>query len=250
MHYLTAANDGYYEFIKIAIDNFNKKFTTDDLHILCMDELIHSKVTELIADSKNIYLYLDNQNISQFQSFNSSLFFQISKMKFNFIIQMMERLEGMFYFFDADVFFFKNPTEYLENVVKDFDILFQQDSPVRDGQEIGGTYVCTGNFCIRKTQESMTLLKKISSLFQRYPNKNDQEILYEYLQRECEKNVVWNYKNAKLGILDPHLFQNGYNGIKEEWYKKYDSFCVHANHMIGKDNKKRAFELFKNHALI
>jgi hypothetical protein len=246
MHYITASNFGYIDYARVAIDNFIKDFERDFLHFLCLDTQIYDEIKQISDNNTNIIVYKDTDNIQGFHSFNQGSYIQICIKKFEFVRKIVNENDGLFYYFDSDVFFYKSPTKYLEEKLKDVDILFQQDAPLTGGHYIGHTYVCAGNFCLRKTNESIKFLNEVSQLFPLNPGLNDQEVLYKFLMSNCEENLVWNYKEAKLNILDPNLFQNGFDGIKNGWYNMYDRYCVHVNHIIGNEDKMKAFTTLIN----
>jgi hypothetical protein len=41
---------------------------------------------------------------------------------------------------------------------------------------------------------------------------------------------------------NPYKYQNGFDAFRSGWYKNQDVVCVHANHMVGIDNKLNAFK--------
>lgn len=246
MHYITASNFGYVEYIRVAIDNFINDFEGDSLHVLCLDTPIYDELKPISESNNNIILYQDIDDIQGFHAFNQGSYIQICIKKFEFVRKILNENDGLFYYFDSDVFFYKSPTKYLEEKLSNVDILFQQDAPLTDGHYLGHTYVCAGNFCLRKTENSIKFLNEVSQLFPANPSLNDQEVLYKYLMSTCEENLVWNYKGANLNVLDPNLFQNGFDGIRNGWFDKHDRYCVHVNHIIGNDNKMAAFNTLIN----
>lgn len=255
MNYITFCNNDYFLFLEPTLNKMCKEFGDVQLHILCLDQEVYRTISEKYHSFSFIKLYQDKTNYNGFHSFGERTYIELCHKKFLFLTEIVKSNHGMFYFFDSDVIFLKDPTEYVYKNLINFDILFQQDAPITDHHYLGHTYVCAGNFCINKTEKSINFLNNVLSKFSKNTHKNDQEILYDYLVENCDqsnqpqnlqllhpyKGFVWDYPNAKLGILDPELFQNGFDSIKSNWYQQFDPFCVHLNHMVGKDEKIKAF---------
>lgn len=237
--YVSSSNSGYIEFAKIALNNFQNNFSNSDcLYFQCLDTMTYNELSK-IKIKDNVHLILDDININNPQSFNTPGFIEITKKKFKFIADILSKSEYL-YFFDCDVYFFKDPKEFISPLLDSYEILFQQDAPLTDGHKIGHTYVCSGNFCMVNNQNVSNFLQKIISKFN--DRQNEQEIIYEYLKSECLNNNVENYKDVKISILDPNLFQNGFDAFRSNWSQREDKVCIHANHMIGINAKKDAFK--------
>jgi len=246
INYASSSNSGYLGFAKIAIENFIKKFDKSSiLHFQCLDKKIYDELSEMIEKkgTDNIILYesLDSKSPSLPQSFNSPGFIKITKEKFEFLYSILSKMEEneILHFFDADVYFFKSPEDEINKMMSELDLCFQQDAPITDNHLIAETYVCSGNFSIKKTKESMRFMEKITQKLN--PNQNEQEVIYEYLRNNCPINDVRTYELAKISVYDPLLFQNGFDAFRSNWYLKKEKICVHANHMAGLQSKIGAF---------
>ena len=246
INYVSSSNSGYLGFAKIAIENFIKKFGKSDiLHFQCLDTEIYNELSEMIkkTGTDNIILYesSDTKSPSGPQNFNSPGFIKITKEKFEFLYSVLIGMNEneILHFFDADVYFFKSPEEEINKMMTELDLCFQQDAPITDNHLIAETYVCSGNFSIKKTEESIRFIEKITQKLN--SNQNEQEVIYEYLRDNCPINDVRTYKLAKISVYDPTLFQNGFDAFRSGWYLNNEKVCVHANHMVGVQSKIDAF---------
>jgi len=246
INYVSSSNYGYFGFAKIAVKNFIDNFSKNDtLHFQCLDEETFNGLSVIIkgSESKNVILYEDFSTGAPIdpQGFNSNGFIRITRDKFQFLYSILRNIsEGeIVHFFDADVYFFRSPENEINKRMCELDICFQQDAPITDNHSLGETYVCSGNFSIKKTRESISFIETIITRLN--PNQNEQEVIYEYLKSECPINDVSTYSNAKISVYDPELFQNGFDSFRSNWLHKENKICVHANHMVGIDSKKEAF---------
>ena len=195
--------------------------------------------------NKNVILY-DGSNTGspeESQNFNSSGFIKITREKFEFLNSILSNMgeNEILHFFDADVYFFKHPGNEILRMMENLDICFQQDAPITDNHLLGETYVCSGNFSIKKTESSIRFIEKMISKLN--PNQNEQEVIYEYLTENCPINNVSTYRDAKIYVYDPALFQNGFDAFRSNWHTKEEKICIHANHMVGINAKIEAFKI-------
>lgn len=246
INYVSSSNLGYLGFAKIAIKNFIDNFRkTDILHFQCLDAETYEALSILIkeANTENIILYeaSNSGSPSNPQGFNSPGFIKITREKFQFLYSILINMKDdeILHFFDVDVYFFKSPEDEINKMMLELDFCFQQDAPITDNHLIGETYVCSGNFSIRKTKASMEFTEMITQRLN--PFQNEQEVIYEYLRDNCPVNDVKTYKLAKISVYDPLLFQNGFDAFRSDWHLKTEKICIHANHMIGIESKINAF---------
>jgi len=234
IEYLTYTNYGYINFTKNNILNFlNFKDDLSKLTVVALDKDSYIELTEFLKDRSNdIILKLLETPYTKDEHFNSPNFKNITSLKLRIIYQKLLKCE-ILHFFDGDVFFFKNPRQNILEKIKDNDMVFQQDSPRSDGHILYSNYVCTGNFTIKNTDNSLILLDKLIKLIDY--KQNDQELLYNYLNSKCSN--IKDFKECDFDVYDPELFQNGYDTFKFNWYEKENKVAIHANHMIGKDTK-------------
>jgi hypothetical protein len=217
------------------------------LHFQCLDTEIYNELSEMIkkANTNNIILYESSGTKSPTdpQSFNSPGFIKITKEKFEFLQSVLIGMNEneILHFFDADVYFFKSPEDEINKMMSELDLCFQQDAPITDNHLIAETYVCSGNFSIRKTEASIRFIEIIAQKLN--PRQNEQEVIYEYLRDNCPVNDVKTYKLAKISVYDPVLFQNGFDAFRSGWHMKNEKICVHANHMVGIQSKIEAFNI-------
>lgn len=248
INYVSSSNSGYLGFAKIAIENFINNFNKSDiLHFQCLDAETYNELSDIIkkTNTSNIILYESSKTGSPSgpQGFNSPGFIKITKEKFEFLYSVLIGMNEneILHFFDADVYFFKSPDEEINKMMSELDLCFQQDAPITDNHLIAETYVCSGNFSIKKTEKSVRFTEMIIQKLN--PRQNEQEVIYEYLRDNCPANDVRTYGLAKISVYDPILFQNGFDAFRSGWHLKNEKICVHANHMVGIQSKIEAFNM-------
>lgn len=242
INYLTYFNYGYLDFAKNSILNFlNTIKEPSILHMACLDTKSYPLIYNFITTNNinNIFLYNYNIDIFDSADFNNKNFFSITHKKIQIILDFINKYE-ILHFFDTDVVFVQDPTEIIMRKIKDHDLVFQQDAPRSHNHELYHNYVCTGNFTIKKNDKTISLIQKILNNCKINPNKNDQEILYEYLNSYCTNIKL--YPNCNLDIYDPDEFQNGFDSFQANFHLKTNKISIHANHMIGREQKKAALQ--------
>jgi len=240
INYVTAFNYGYAEFAANNIGNFIKVMNTGEnkLTLVSLDEDSYEYVNAFLNlikenyDISNIVLKKDFINSKNAASFNSDQFFVITHKKIDVIVNEIKDSE-IIHFFDSDVFFFKDPSTLILHKIQDNDIVFQQDSPRVHNHPLYSNYVCTGNFTAKRNENTIKFFEVLKTKL--ILGKNDQEVLYEYLNSVCSN--IKEYKDCVLDVYDPELFQNGFDTFKADWHEKESKIAIHANHMIGKDTK-------------
>jgi hypothetical protein len=241
--YLTSSNYGYIKFCISAVKNFHNTFgKQNNLIVQCHDEKTFEEISELInkLGSDNIFTEKEYGGSSEFQNFYTGEYVQLMYKKFILTYNKLKENDAV-YFFDADVHFFKDPTDYILGELEKNDLVFQQDAPLTDNHQIAETYVCAGNFAAKNSPDSIRFMETVISRFDGV--KHDQDIMYGYLHSVCPDNDVRKYPNANLNVMDPHKFQNGFDAFRSGWYKNPEVVCVHANHMIGIDSKLNSFKI-------
>jgi hypothetical protein len=239
INYLTTSNYGYIKFTKNLIKNFIlKNFLEENiLNIVCFDEDTHIELKNEIINYKNIILIDDFINDKEFHNFNSPSFIKLTYRKTYNLIELLKK-EEIIYFIDSDIHFFKDPSNYIKTNLKNYDIIFQKDSP-ETSPTYGNLYVCSGNYCVKQSESSINFFKNLYNTFNN--ELTEQQYLHRYLLNNCSNEDITTYKDVKIGYLDPKLFQNGYDAFEANWYLNEDKICVHANYLFGYDKKVEAF---------
>ena len=243
--YLTICNNGYTDLTKNNIINFLKVLDDGNniLRVTALDSQAFSNLETFLLENKNnfnverVILYKDYIDVSNYETFNTPGFIKIMNKKIEVIIKNLE-VYDIVHYFDGDVFFFKDPSTIMKEKLKDFDFVFQQDSPRtrrNNGWDfpIHSNYVCAGNFSVKKNDKSFYLLNEVKNRLN--DRQNDQEVLFHYLNSVC--NNIKEYPHANLEVYDPEEFQNGYDTFFAGWNLKENKMVVHANYMVGKETK-------------
>lgn len=210
--YLTIFNSGYIDFAINNILNYINimKSETSKLLMVALDVESHNTVNKFLkenvntVDNKSIEILLDDISYHNFYEFNSNGFIKMMHKKLKIIHEKLLNSEILHYF-DSDVVFLKNPEDVIKQEILEHDVVFQQDAPVADHNNKYHNYVCAGNFSIKNTTNS---LKFISEIINRLSDhKNDQEVLYEYLNSQVSNITNTNTVNYMHTIK--HYFRMG-----------------------------------------
>lgn len=244
--YLTIFNYGYAEFAMNNVLNYLKVIKSDNtkLVLTAMDDQAYTIMDHFIStltdeyDTSSVELKTDMLQHVDFAEFNTRAFIDIMHKKIHVVYNEL-LTSDIVHFFDGDVVFFKNPSDLIRQSLNDYDIVFQQDAPVVHHNNRYHNYVCAGNFSIKNSESAVQFIKEVINRLN--TGQNDQETMYGYLNSIC--NNIKDYPYCKLDTYDQILFQNGFDAFKENWYLNLDKVSVHANHMIGMENKMNAIKL-------
>jgi hypothetical protein len=138
------------------------------------------------------------------------------------------------HFIDCDVVCMREPTHY--ESYKEYDIIFQHDAGMYTADRLHAPtlhhiWCCTGNTTFRNTPATIALLDKIEEYQRIYPNKNDQECLYQYFQDINIKDIT-SYTLAKLYTYKIAEYTNGY-WLNNNIGTLDSTYFFHANHVTG-----------------
>jgi hypothetical protein len=236
LEYLTVFNKGFSDFAKNNVLNFKAVFSKDDiLTMVALDKDSYEEILSFIKDCNvnNIKLKLLEIGLKDYENFDSINYRKIVMNKFHLCVQKLQNSEQL-YFFDSDVYFFKNPIEHVKDKLSKYDIVFQVDNPFYDRHKLYSTYVCTGNFAANNNDRSLKFLKEVASLCN--SEVMDGNACCTYLNSKC--NSLKEFKDCKLDVFNPFLVQNGCDSfVKSNWHEYEDKICIHANHIVGKQAK-------------
>jgi len=243
--YLTIFNYGYAEFAMNNVLNYLQVIKSDNTRLVltALDIQAYTVVEHFLStlsdtyDISSIELKTDVLDHVNFAEFNTPAFIDIMHKKIHVIYNELLDSE-IIHFFDGDVVFFKNPSELIRQSLIDYDIVFQQDAPVVHHDNRYHNYVCAGNFSIKNSEAAIQFIKEVISRLS--PGQNDQETMYGYLNSIC--NNIKDYPYCKLDAYDQSLFQNGFDAFKENWYMNPNKISIHANHMVGMENKMNSIK--------
>ena len=223
MKYLTITNYGMIEFCKNAIQSF-KNISNETIHVGCLDEQSKNELDNIDNVSSVLINYVPCP--SNHEKWSTVNFRKITQNKFPFILSFLEKENDILYF-DNDVSFKKNPTDYLK--LNENEIMIQSDLP--------GTMYCTGFVFFKNTKNTIELINKTIKKNNTEQNKKNYK-MGDQLSFIHEANIFLKKHKNILTVLPSELFPNGDKLIKNK-YDKEHMYIGHANYVIGKENKKK-----------
>lgn len=130
---------------------------------------------------------------------------------------------------DLDIFYLKDPVQYIHKLLDDFDIVGQNDF----GR------LCTGFYMVKSSDLTIDLFDTSKKLILN-GEQSDQNYIHTKLQLD-------KYSNLKIHKLNQDVFPNGYRWYK--WHYKLDPSIVHYNSVDSIQGKIENMKYF-NHWLI
>ena len=237
------ANMGYLDFAKNILLSFILNTNGLSFDFYCLDtEIFYALKVFLSENNRNINLILfDSDTSKRFENYGGREYNKIMGTKTRVILDSLSK-NDLIHFVDSDIVFLKpfGPEYYYS--YKEYDMVFQQDCSTLEPFAL---WSCAGNVLIKNTPESHFLLNKVIEYQNIYPNKNDQECMYQYFLDLGIKNIK-EYSHAKLYSFPKHEFLNGHN-IQDNVKKgMLDNLIIfHANYVVGKQDKIKLFKLVK-----
>jgi hypothetical protein len=172
----------------------------------------------------------------QYETYGSENYNKITHTKMSILKDALEKHEYI-HFIDCDVVCMKEPTLDFYDHYKSYDVIFQYDAGYHPDKmphyavHQYHIWTCTGNMSLRNTPGTRSLLEMICVYQSRYPNKNDQECLYQYFL-DTGITDVRNCSIAKLYGYPDIYYTNGY-WLNNDIGDLSQTFFFHANHVSG-----------------
>jgi hypothetical protein len=240
---ISYCNDGYYSFAKNMLYSLNNNVKNHKVHFYCLDQEIYDKLTQLELNITVVFELVKNVNISKhFENYGTHLYNAITHTKMNILRDALSKYPFI-HFIDCDVVCMKEPTlDHYHNYRK-YDIVFQYDCGMKSLDNLYGfhplnnPWCCTGNTSLRHTPATCALLDKIIEYQTRYPDKNDQECLYQYF-KDISVNDISLYEHAALYTYELCEYTNGY-WLNNDIGPLDRTYFFHANHVCGSYDKMR-----------
>jgi len=230
---VTFSNIGYLDFAKNFILSFLLNTSKSKLDFYCLDNEIYDALKSFLNENESrIVLSLFNDSISKkFENYGSLEYNKIMGTKINVIL---DSLKKYFYihFADSDIVFLREPTEEYYSKYSEYDITFQPDCA---SLKPFALWACAGNMTIRDTPGTANLINKIVEYQSKYPNKNDQECMYQYFL-DLNLKDIREYTDAKLYEYPREDFANGH-AIQNNLVDISKIMIFHANYVVGKPPK-------------
>jgi hypothetical protein len=232
---ISFGNIGYLDFCKNLLLNFNEIVKHHKIVFYCLDKLLYDALQSFVSERIEIVLHNDVEVSSNFVNFDDSPeYVAIMRQKTRIIYSALETY-SFIHFVDSDVVFCKEPTEEYYEKYNEYDIVYQRDAPVPNEHYPFHEWTCAGNFVLRNTEQTRTLLKLIQS-YQDKHNVNDQE---------CQRRVfldagirdIRKYPHAKLYEFPMEEFTCGYY-INNAMVDPANVMVFHANWVVGNNAKR------------
>jgi hypothetical protein len=241
---ITYSNMGYFSFAKNLLLNLSAILKHHRVHFYCLDREIMAELKALNITNIDITYELYDADVSKaFEVYGSANYNKITHTKMSILKDALSKYEFI-HFIDCDVVCMKEPTAEVWNLYRDYDVVFQYDAGFYNADKPHHPYqhiwACTGNTSFRNTPGAHRVIDTIMEYQAKYPNKNDQECLYEYFL----ENGIKSLRDATLARLyefPVREFTNGY-WVGHNIGDTSHTYFFHANHVRG-DAKK--FELLR-----
>lgn len=237
---ITYSNYGYLDFAINLIRNLDNKIKNHKVHFYCLDEEIYNYLMNMHINNLNISFELYKCNVSKnFENYGSQSYNTITHTKISILRDALKKF-NFIHFIDCDVVCIKEPSAEHYNKYREYDIVFQHDAGMysRDklhAPTLNHIWTCTGNVSMRNTQGTEYILNKIESYQHMYPNKNDQECLYQYFQ-DIHIIDITTFTHSKLYTYNIDEYTNGY-WLNNNIGTLENTYFFHANHVSGKNEK-------------
>jgi len=238
---ITCCNFGYIDISENLLLSIIKVVPNYKLVFYCLDSQTYDYFIDKYGEFTNYIFILFNsnsENIIGFSSYGSLEFNKITYIKLNILVDALSKYKYIHYV-DSDVVFLKDPTaEYYEHY-SEYDIVFQKDCP-HSPTYIFDIWACTGNFVLKNTEATVTLINKVKEYNSRHLEANDQESLRSIFLAEGISDLR-EYKHANLSMFPPQDFACGFYAKdqtpRENHIDPSNAMVFHANHVCGKESK-------------
>jgi hypothetical protein len=241
---ITYSNMGYFPFAKNLLLNLSATLKHHTVHFYCLDKEILDALKALNITNIDLTLELFDVSVSKrFESYGSSGYNKITHTKMSVLKAALAKYDFI-HFIDCDVVCMKEPSAEYWAAYSSYDVVFQYDAGFHSAEKPHWPYfhiwACTGNTSFRNTPGTHRVIDTILEYQAKFPNKNDQECLYEYFKA----NGIAGLRDATIANLyefPVREFTNGY-WVGHTIGGTEDTYFFHANHVRGSDAK---FELLK-----
>ncbi len=251
---ITYSNYGYIHFAINLIVNVLRKIKHHKLHFYCLDEEIYEKLKKMDINSENIIIELFKPKLKKeieknFTIYGSEEYNKITHTKISVIRDALEKY-NFIHFIDCDVVCINEPPVEYYKKYKDYDIMFQYDAGFEKSSTstsddlipiphsfpiLNHIWACTGNTTFRNTPQTKKILNIIEGYQNKYPNKNDQECLYQYFIDLQIKDMI-DCKDAIMGTYPYEEYTNGF-WLNNNIGNLSKTYFFHANHVTGMNAK-------------
>jgi hypothetical protein len=198
----------------------------DKLWIACTDK---QSFDTFKTENKILYRI---DGLSEHHNYGTESFNKFVMSKIKIIREALSRCDRLVYV-DADIYFFKDPTGLLDYIFDSCPFFMQKDYP--------GTSVCSGFLGMTNTPKNISVLDDTIYAMKNKTGKDDWND-QNYISSELFKRRYLPYQ------LPMHLFPNGHYAFIDK-QPLDQAFIVHANYIIGKEEKIKKLKEINAYAL-
>lgn len=229
------SNFGYKDFADNFMCNIIHKIKNHKVVYYCLDEQIYDYLIERYSNIDNIHIrrYQNNESTLDFANFGTREFAKITDVKLRLIKDALIEY-NFIHVVDADIVFVREPELDYHKQYESYDIVYQNDMPYGRIPRFN-TWACTGNWTLRNTEATQTFLDKISQIKMKNPDIDEQSAQHLLFANTGIKDIR-KYPYAKMYEFPVSEFVCGYF-ITNNLIDMNRALVVHANHVIGKENK-------------
>ena len=234
---ISFANIGYLTFCENLLRNIHDKVHNHRVVFFCMDNELYTNLQKYATDRIEIVRYnsdTEGEVSSKFVNFGETdEFRKMMRIKMQIIYESVQKYSFV-HFVDGDVVFCKEPTSEYYEKYKEYDIVFQRDSPPPSLPY--SAWTCTGNFTLRNSERTLAYLLKIQE-YQFTKNVAEQNAQCIYLN-ELGITDIRDYPNARLTEFPITEFTLG-SGVRDKHVSLDTVMVFHANHVLGFQLKRQ-----------
>ena len=215
--FITMTNNGYVDYTLNMLKSLKKIDLDQKILCVCIDNYSYDK----LKDSYNAVVI--DTKYDKFSRYHKDDFFEISKFKFFIVCELLKKGYNIL-FTDGDIFYKKNPINYIDNILKDknIDVVIQNDDGNNNDND--HNYLCTGFYFVKSTPKNIELFNL--SKYQDNKISCDQTLFNKFIK-----------PNLNYAVLPLSLFPNGCTFYK--CGNKDEQYLVHFNYVVGHEKKNK-----------
>jgi len=218
MKCVTYTNSGHIDLCENMLKSFELVNNKNKFIVYCMDNVSYDYFNGLGYTVKKT----DHADCKEGNhDWGSKEFRTLIQNKFPII---KNELDDKVLFVDNDIFFYKDPIPYLENILEHCDVVSQSDLP--------GTPFCTGFFAVNPSEKIEEVIDKITDYNPQTDGDYDDQLRFIKYIIETKTPIY---------VLDRYEFPNGHIGFIEK-SSSDNKYIIHTNYMIGHDVKVDAMK--------
>jgi len=225
---VTICNKGMIELTDNLLNSISKSGMKNDIYIVYLDNETkdYYKGSNLIKPVKNNFKYIK----SEYCDYGTRTFRNICSKKLPSVLEILTLTKKDVIFIDSDIYIFNDFNKYIAEY-SDYDLICSVEND--------STY-CSGFIYYKYSDNTIRFIKEHISLME---NKVDSKIYYD--DQSVFNDIIRNgFEIDNIGLPE-ECFCNGHY-VMTNHVDISNIFTIHANHIVGLDNKKRLLNEFIN----